>query len=865
MRAGDLVDHFSILTPLGAGGMGEVYRATDTRLEREVAIKVLPAALAGDPERLRRFAQEARVVGQLSHPNILALYDIGTHDGGPYLVTELLDGETLRDRLKAGALPVRKAIELAVGIANGLAAAHAKGIIHRDLKPGNVLVTTDGVVKILDFGLAKLTHPSTETPTAAAAATAQGDTASGFVLGTVGYMAPEQIRGLPVDQRADIFALGCVLYEMLAGHQAFKGETPADVMSAILSKDPPPLTGPGTDVPAALRGIVGRCLEKRPEDRFSSAHDLALALEAVSGAGELTSARPTRWRGTVWSRGRRVMAAGAGVAAVAILAVAALMWPRRLANDHMTALNFQLLSTFPGSHRWPTFSPDGSMIAFVSDADGSPQLWVKNLAGGDPIRITSGNLNPSHPSWSPRNDQIIFGGGESLETHGIWSVPPLGGTPRRIGEFGFAPSFSADGSRIAFQRNIMGIFLCGTDGSGAQKVTGMPSDLICAFDDGPVFSLDGKQVAVYPALPGFGDLWSTPVAGGKAHQLTFDDCGGGHPVWTPDGQAIVFSSARGGSRNLWRIAATGGAPQPVTTGAGDDDEPAISRDGTKLLYTNVRYGYALMSLDVATGQSRQILEQRTPITFPSFSPAGDVLAFSSGGFGKGHVFLVASDGTGMQQIVSAPGEAEVMPEWSSDGESVYFIRDGPKPGFSKVARAGGASAEIAAWLHGESVGLFHFAPDGRRVAYCGSKDGGPEAAVVRDVASGAGSTLAQVLQHPRWSHDGRFLVGNTVAENSIFICPPTGESCTAAGSARGVYPFWSQDDSRVYFVTPGKSQTPWELRIVNRDGTGEKQIAEMPGISFPTGFLPDISRKGTVPWVQLRPGRRELWLAELTQ
>jgi Tol biopolymer transport system component len=526
----------------------------------------------------------------------------------------------------------------------------------------------------------------------------------------------------------------------------------------------------------------------------------------------------------------------------------------------------QLLSTFPGSHRWPTFSPDGSMIAFVSDADGAPQLWVKNLAGGDPIRITSGKLNPCNPSWSPRNDQIIFAGGESLESQSIWSVPPLGGTPHRIVEFGFTPRFSRDGSKIAFQQNIMGVYVCNADGSGAHKITGLPSDTICAFDDGPAFSPDGTQVAVYPALPGVGDLWTMPVAGGKAHQLTFDECGGGHPVWTPDGRTIVFSSARGGGRNLWRIAATGGTPQPVTTGTGDDDDPAISRDGTKLVYTNARNAYALMSLDVATGQNRQILEQRTPITFPSFSPAGDMLVFASGGFGRGHVLLVASDGTGMQQIASGAGEDDMFPVWSADGESFYFFRVGQKEAsFRKVARAGGANVDMApGWqVQDNSMGLFDLSPDGRRIAYSGSKNGGPEAAVVADFATGTRTRLAQVLQYPRWSHDGRFLVGNLTADNKIFICSSTGESCTAVGKANGAFPFWSQDDSGVFFVAPGTSPTTWELRIVNRDGTGEKQIAEMPGLSLPTGFPPGISRKGTVPWVQSRPGPHELWMAEL--
>ena len=282
MQPGSRIAHFEVVSLLGAGGMGEVYRARDTRLGRDVAIKVLPAAFASDPERLRRFEQEARAVAALSHPNVLALYDVGTFEGSPFIVSELLEGETLRERLESGGLTVRKAVEIAVQIAQGLAVAHEKGIIHRDLKPGNVFITGDGHVKILDFGLAKLTRP--DPAPKATTPTPEPSTETGALMGTVGYMSPEQVRGLAVDHRTDIFSFGCVLYEMLSGRSPFRRDTAAETTTAILHEDPAPLAGTGREVPPALEGIVTRCLEKRPEDRFSSAHDLALALQAESGA-----------------------------------------------------------------------------------------------------------------------------------------------------------------------------------------------------------------------------------------------------------------------------------------------------------------------------------------------------------------------------------------------------------------------------------------------------------------------------------------------------------------------------------------------------------------------------------------------------
>jgi len=313
LTPGSRLGPYEIVAPIGAGGMGEVYRARDTRLGRDVAIKVLPTEYASDPERLRRFEQEARAVAALDHPNILAIHDVGTHDGSPYLVTELLEGESLRDRLQAGPVPPRKAVEIGVQIAQGLAAAHEKGIVHRDLKPGNVFVTNDGRVKILDFGLAKLAAPRSLAEGAQASTVVEA-TEAGTRLGTVGYMSPEQVRGQSVDQRSDIFSFGCVLYEMVSGRSPFRKDTAADTASAILHEDPAPLSGTGQAIVPALQEIVSRCLEKRAEERFSSAHDLALALRAYT-----TGEAPAMVAPRVPFKKRRAIAFG--VIAVAALAV----------------------------------------------------------------------------------------------------------------------------------------------------------------------------------------------------------------------------------------------------------------------------------------------------------------------------------------------------------------------------------------------------------------------------------------------------------------------------------------------------------------------------------------------------------------
>ncbi|HEX9285749.1 MAG TPA: protein kinase [Thermoanaerobaculia bacterium] len=295
---------YEVLAPLGAGGMGEVYRVRDTRLQREVAIKVLPASFSSDPDRLRRFEREARAASALNHPGILTIHDFGEHDGAPYVVTELLEGETLRERLATGALPARKTVEYGVQIGNGLAAAHEKGIVHRDLKPENLFVTKDGRVKILDFGLAKLTHPETSAGPLTGVATETAGTEPGLVMGTVGYMAPEQVRGLSADARSDIFSLGAVLYEMLTGGRAFRGDTPVETMNAILKEDPPGGSLSTLEISPALARIVWRCLEKSPEERYQSARDLGYALEEAEASASapplaVTTAVPRR-RPTAW-------------------------------------------------------------------------------------------------------------------------------------------------------------------------------------------------------------------------------------------------------------------------------------------------------------------------------------------------------------------------------------------------------------------------------------------------------------------------------------------------------------------------------------------------------------------------------------
>src|SRR5262245_152659 len=404
MEAGTKLGRYEIRSKLGAGGMGEVYQGRDTQLGRDVAVKVLPTTVSTDPDRLRRFEQEACAASALNHPNILIVHDIGAHDGTTYVVSELLEGQTLRNRISGSSMGQRRAVDYALQIANGLAAAHEKGIIHRDLKPDNIFITNDGRVKILDFGLAKLTQADgnqqqTDIPTR------RVNTDPGVVMGTVGYMSPEQLKGRAVDQRSDIFAFGAILYEMISGRRAFHGESPAETMSAILKEDPPELSQTNQNVSLALERLVNRCLEKNPGSRFHSASDLAFALDALSGstANSTQTIVVPSVASRRWTRRELILAsvaAGATVAAIALATALAVSYFRHTPPD--TRIVRAVINP-PEKTGFASFalSPDGLRLAFVaSESSGKTLLWVRSLDAFS-AQPLAGTEEAAFPFWSP--------------------------------------------------------------------------------------------------------------------------------------------------------------------------------------------------------------------------------------------------------------------------------------------------------------------------------------------------------------------------------------------------------------------------------------------------------------------------------
>lgn len=450
LPSGTKLGPYEIVSLLGAGGMGEVYRARDGRLRRDVAIKVLPQTLSLDADRMRRFEQEALATAALNHPNILAVFDIGASEGSPYVVSELLEGETLRDRLRSGPLPVRKTLDYAMQIAHGLAAAHEKGIIHRDLKPENLFVTKDGRLKILDFGLAKLTQR--EAPASTSIATVSHGTEAGIVMGTAGYMSPEQVRGSAVDARSDIFSFGAILYEMLSGKRAFHGETPADTMSSILKEDPPELSETNRNVSPALERIVQHCLEKNPESRFHSASDVAFDLEHLSG---LSGSSPKiAASGIAGARPSRTLLIGTGAALALALVASLLGWWLGRASAHVTQAEYKQITFRTGAIGNARFSPDGSIVYSAAWEGGEGQLYLSRT--DDPGSRELGLKDAELLSISKNGELAIRLNTKYISGYArsgvLARVPLSGGTPREVLENVQDADWSAAGDSLAIVR-----------------------------------------------------------------------------------------------------------------------------------------------------------------------------------------------------------------------------------------------------------------------------------------------------------------------------------------------------------------------------------------------------------------------------
>jgi Tol biopolymer transport system component len=781
--------------------MGEVFRAWDPRLSRHVAVKILRDPDQIDPARLRQFEREARAAGSLSHPGILVVYDIGDHEGIPYVVTELLEGETLGQILRRG-LPPRKAVEYAIQVAEGLTAAHAKGIVHRDLKPENIFVTNHGRAKILDFGLAKLRDvtPSGNVSASDVTTSYRDDPASR--AGTAHYMAPEQVRREHVDARADIFAFGAVLYESLAGRQAFPGRMAAEAMAAILNEDPPDLsTVKGVSPPLAR--IVHRCLEKRPDDRFQSAHDLGLALQAVAGTEPAVSPRRARVgrlvvlgalfaggaTGVVW------LAAGRGA---------------RTANQPARILP---VTSFAGAEYQPALSPDGLYVTFTWDGEQGNNVDIYNRPVGSEtlLRLTSDPAVDCCSTWSPDGRSVAFirrGAGEGT----VFVVPAVGGPERRVATlrtwYGSSLSWSPDGRALAVsdadaREGPFAIVLLSLDTLEKRRITNPVAPTI--GDAFPTFSPDGRTLA-FARISNLGlvgaDVSVVSTGGGSERLIYHEPTLVGGLDWTPSGTELVFSSSRTGPPRLWRIALAQREPRALslgedsllsnTTGAeaiGEISNPfriSIARHGERLAYTRSFYDTNIWRApaDRQVPVPGTLLIASTQLEeAPQYSPDGRRIAFSSTrGTENGEIWVCAADGSGCFQL-TALGHSCGTPRWS---------------------------------------------PDGGQVAFDSATEGHGDVFVV-DVDTRVPRRLTRTTAEeavPSWSRDGRWIYFASDRSGSwqVWRMPAEGESAVQVTKGGGFAAFESADGRSVYYSRSGSSGL-WRVPI---EGGREVRVLEIP-------------------------------------
>ncbi|HWX91831.1 MAG TPA: WD40 repeat domain-containing serine/threonine protein kinase [Terriglobales bacterium] len=572
LAPGTKLGEYEIQSLLGIGGMGEVYRAHDPRLRRDVAVKVIPHFVSNDADRLRRFEQEARAAAALNHPNILEVHQLGMYEGAPYLVSELLEGETLREHLQRSRLALRKAIDYGVQIARGLAAAHEKGIVHRDLKPENLFITKNGRAKILDFGLAKLPKPQSSSKNSAP--TLDDKTGPGVVLGTVGYMAPEQVRGQTADHRADIFAFGAILYEVLTGKRAFQELTSVETMGAILNEDPPDVSLLAPTTPLALQGIVQRCLEKNPEQRFQSASDLAFALEASTDSGRSSA--------TVLAQLRKLprkWVYGATAAAIVLAALSAIL-QLRPQSALVPTIDWVQITDLADSVTSPAFSPDGRMLTFLRGDDSFltiGQVYVMLLPHGNPVRLTNDSFSKMSPVFSFDGANVGY-----TVPWDTWSVPVLGGQPRLM-----LPNTSGlswlDADNLMFSQITSGVHmeLVSSDLSRAHVHTILSPEGHMSMVHRSYLSPDRKWVITVEMT---GNFWD------RCRLIPFDGSAPGRQIgpadgictsaaWSPDGAWMYLNTNSGRRFHVWRQRFPNGRIEQVTSGPTEEEGIAIDPDG----------------------------------------------------------------------------------------------------------------------------------------------------------------------------------------------------------------------------------------------------------------------------------------------
>ena len=805
--------------------MGEVYLARDPRLLREVALKVLPEAFSSSPERMSRFEREARILASLNHSNIAAVYGFEQEKSQMYLILEYVPGSTLAELLKNGAMSISDALPVLRQIAEGLEAAHEKNVIHRDLKPGNIKITPEGKVKILDFGLAKAFGLQSSSGLEFSHSPTIGlqETEAGVVLGTAPYMSPEQLRAKTVDRRADIWAFGCVCFEALTGRQPFVGETFTETAAQILSAEPDWTLLP-SKLPADIHRLIRRCLQKDLTRRLQNIGDARIEIEESSpyDSGfkrtDTVAIKQTRTRNILWW--------GIVALAIALASVAGIfLFQQKVPSEKQTQpVQFSRLTDFVGLEEFPAISPDGKSVAFSTDVSGKRQIYVRLLAGGAPLQITSGDADHLYPRWTNDSSSVLYYTPSEEDSHGtIWEISALGGSPRRIVDSISGVDVSHDGARIAFFRFENGkveLAVASRNGTSPKTIVRLDPKFNYFF---PRWSPDDQSIAYQRGIIFDFDVFVVPENGrAEPKALISDERLLNGFSWLPDGSGILYSSSQGSTIlylppfNLWTVGLDKKVSQPRQLTFGDTSyfQPDINAEGTvvssKMIMHFDVWKYPVSGTpEENVARQQRITRQTGQVQTPSNGPLDREIIYLSDSGGHANLWLQNLETGAARQITyeTDPSTAVGVPVWSPDGKNIAYV----------LRKSGGWTVDL--WL---------ISPDGSNL---------------RKVENQAGWAT--------WSHDGRWLYYSVTQQGNWTLkkVPAQGGQITVIRKENAQGPAISPDGKTLYFVTylSNVNGTPdLEIRTASPDSGPSKLLARIPGIRVPSWQLihPVISPDG---------------------